>query len=271
MHGSDNPFRLRVVGALLAIAGIGLAGTAFAQLKTTQPPLRHVQINIADKAAVRTGAMYFTHQCLACHSMQGMRFSELAAPTGLTDKDVEQFLKISNQRMLQTIVSPMPEKLAKGYFGVTPPDLTDEIYLHGPDWLYTYLTSFYVDPDRPTGANNVVFHNVAMPDVFAGMQGLQSPVMRPGFRLGKRMPVAVGVKPLTAGRMTPAQFDAMAKDLVTFIDYAGHPHQQESHAIGMWVLIATAIWTILAYILYRLFWRDVARPHGPRWWSFWKR
>lgn len=271
MYGSGKTFRLHLAGALLSVVGVTLAGTAFAQLKTTQPPLKHVRINMNDKAAVRTGAMYFTHQCLACHSMQGMRFVELAAPTGLTEKEVEKYLKISNHRVLETIVSPMPAALAKSYFGVVPPDLTDEIYLRGPDWLYTYLTSFYVDPKRPTGANNVAFHNVAMPDVFAGLQGLQSPVMKPGFRLGKAMPVAVGVKPLTQGSMTPAQFDAMAKDLVTFIDYAGHPHQQESHAIGLWVLVATAVWTILAYLTYRLFWRDVVRPHGPRWWSYWKR
>lgn len=271
MRATGNLLRMRVVATLFALFGVAFAGVASAQLKTTQPPLKHVTIDIGDKAAVRTGALYFMHQCLACHSLQGMRFNELAAPTGLTEKEVQQFLVISNRRPLQTIVSPMPEALAKGYFGVVPPDLTDEIHLQGADWLYTYLTSFYVDPSRPTGANNVAFHNVAMPDVFAGMQGLQAPIRRPGFRLGKPTPIAVGVKPLTQGSMTPAQFDAMAKDLVTFLAWAGDPHQQQRQAIGIWVIIVTGIWTILAYVMYRLFWRDVVRPHGPRWWSYWKR
>ena len=35
----------------------------------------------------------------------------------------------------------------------------------GADWLYTYLRSFYRDESRPTGWNNVVFENVAMPHV----------------------------------------------------------------------------------------------------------
>lgn len=237
----------------------------------TKPPLKHMHVDLKDKAALRTGAMYFMHQCMACHSLQGARFSELAPALGLTKKQIQASINISRRGFLDTIVSPMPPAFAKSYLGVAPPDLTDETNLRSIDWLYTYFTSFYVDPSRPTGVNNVAFHNVAMPDVFAGLQGLQSPVTRPGYRYGQKVPIAVGVKPLTQGSMSPAQFDHMARDLVAFLYYMGHPHQQQSHAIGFWVLIITAFWTILVYLMYRLFWRDIDRPHGPRWWSYWKR
>lgn len=257
--------------ALAAALGWGAAGTAQAQLKTTEPPLKHMQVDIHDQASVRTGAMIFVNQCLACHSVQGMRFDELQKLTGLSAKEVNQYLRVSNRSMLDTMISPMPPELAKGYLGVEPPDLTYEIHLRGADWLYTYLTSFYVDPDRPTGANNVVFHNVAMPNVFSGMQGLQEPVRKEGFRQGQKMPIAMGVKPLTQGSMTPAEFDATARDVVNFLQYVGTPHAPERHAIGKWVMAITALWTILMYIVYRMYWRDVKHPEGPRWWSYWKR
>lgn len=260
-----------LAAVLIAVFGLAFAASAGAQIANTEPSLQHVQVDIGDSNAVRTGAMIFMNQCLACHSLQGVRFNGLAKLTNLSDKDVAQYLKISNRSMLDTIVSPMPEALAKSYFGVTPPDLTYEIHLRGADWLYTYFTSFYLDPDRPTGANNVVFHNVAMPNVFSGMQGLQEPVEEEGFRQGQRAPIAMGVKPLTQGSMSSDQFNTTAKNLVTFIQYVGEPHTPERHAIGRWVMIITALWTILMYIVYRLYWRDVVRPHGPRWWTYWKR
>lgn len=262
----------RVAGWLVACALAGVTVGAFAAHPVnTEPPLKHVQINLDDTAAIRTGAMYYMHQCLACHSLQAMRFSELAAPLHLTEAQVQQFLTVSTRRPLETIVSPMPEKLVTGYLGIAPPDLSVESQLRGADWLYTYLTSFYADPTRPTGANNVVVHNVAMPDVFAGLQGLQSPVMKPGFRFGSPAQIAMGVKPLTQGSMTPAQFDTMARDIVAFLEYTGHPHRQLRHEIGLWVMVGTAVWVILTYLVYKLFWRDVEKPHGPRWWSYWKK
>ncbi len=43
------------------------------------------------------------------------------------------------------------------WFGAPPPDLTNVARVRGPDWLYTYLRSFYADPTRPFGVNNEVF------------------------------------------------------------------------------------------------------------------
>ena len=41
------------------------------------------------------------------------------------------------------------------------------------DWLYTYLRTLLSRPDAPTGWNNVVFPNVAMPHVLWKLQGEQ--------------------------------------------------------------------------------------------------
>ena len=35
------------------------------------------------------------------------------------------------------------------WFGAAPPDLTLVARVRRPDWVYTYLRSFYEDPARP--------------------------------------------------------------------------------------------------------------------------
>jgi len=254
--------------ALLVVAGMLAAGGAAAAPKTTQPPLEHVTVNLSDRSALRDGALYFMHRCTACHSLKGARFSELAGPLGLSRKDIQRYINPSDRRFLQTILSSMPDGVAKKFLDRKPPDLTVIASRRSPDWLYTYLTSFYLDPSRPTGTNNVVFHNVAMPDVFTDLQGLQEPVKKAGYRNGSKAQVAVGVQPLSRGSLSPAQFDTVARDLVTFLDYTAHPHAVERRALGRWVLAGLAGLALLSFLLYRAYWRRVMPPAGPRWWRY---
>ena len=46
----------------------------------------------------------------------------------------------------------------------------------GPDYIYSFLKSFYVDPSRPTGVNNLVLPGTSMPHVLWERQGLQEAV-----------------------------------------------------------------------------------------------
>lgn len=255
----------------VALIVLAAAPAVLAIPPNTQPPLKSMHVDLSNKAALRTGAMYVMHQCTACHSLQGARYSELAAPLGLTRKQLESTFKPSDAGIFATITSAMPPGVAKKFFNIQPPDLTVISRRYSVDWLYTYLTSFYVDSSRFTGANNVVVHNVAMPDVFAGLQGLQKPVSKMGYRNGTRTEIAMSVVPLTHGKMTPAQFDHTARDIVAFLDYVGHPHEQESRGIGLWVLIVFAVLSVLMYLIYRLYWRRVKHAPGGRWWQYWKR
>ena len=68
-----------------------------------------------------------------------------------------------------------PGRLA-GHHPAPAPDLTLHGRLRGPDWIYSYLLSFYKDPSRPTGVNNAVFELVAMPNVLEPLQGVQEMV-----------------------------------------------------------------------------------------------
>ena len=62
---------------------------------------------------------------------------------------------------------------ATAWFGAPPPDLSVEARVRGTDWLYSYLNAFYRDENAPTGWNNLVFPNVAMPHVLWKLQGAQ--------------------------------------------------------------------------------------------------
>ena len=59
------------------------------------------------------------------------------------------------------ITNTMPVKEAAKWFGTAPPDLTLEARLRSPDWIYTYMRSFYIDEKRPFGTNNKIFKFLA--------------------------------------------------------------------------------------------------------------
>ncbi len=259
------------VRSMLAISAalFAVIATCYAQVRMTRPVLMHMHVDLGDRAALRTGALYFASQCEACHSIQGTRLVELAGMLHLGRAQILANLDTGKTSYFQPVVSAMPAGIARKFFGKTqPPDLTVIAKRHAPDWLYTYLNSFYLDPSRPTGANNVVFHNVSMPDVLATFQGLQAPIRKMGYRYGKKTLVAAGVKPVAAGAMSPQQFHAMTRDIVTFLYAVAHPHQQQRQAIGNWVLIGLAVLTVLSFLLYKTYWRRVVPPQGGRWWTY---
>lgn len=246
---------------LLASSG----GAARSSVATTQPPLRPITVNLQDKAALRNGALYTLHMCVACHSLQGVRYSSLQKMLGMSREQYEQVIGTNGSHYHDTITSTMPSGVIDAFVKILPPDLTVIARRRSPAWLYTYLTSFYVDPSRPSGVNNTVRYNVAMPDVFAPMQGLQRPVMVEGLRFGSPAQVAVGVQPLTHGSMSRAQFDRTARDIVEFLYAVGHPHEEQRARLGPWILGLFLVLSVVTYLIYRLYWRRVIVSE-ERWW-----
>lgn len=265
MTQKKSPRRIGPVLSALAAGLLAACGVAWGSVATTQAPLRPIKINLQDKAALRNGALYTLHMCVACHSLQGERYSSLPKILGMSRDQFTALIGTNGHHFHDTIVSSMPPAMMEAFVKIVPPDLTVIARRHSPQWLYTYLTSFYVDPSRPTGVNNTVKYNVAMPDVFASMQGLQSPVMVQGLRFGSPAKVAVGVKPLTQGSMTRAQFDRTARDIVAFLYAVGHPHQQERERLGVWIIGLFLALSVLTYLIYKLYWRRVITSE-QRWW-----
>lgn len=219
--------------------------------------LKSVQINTANKAALRNGAAYFMTYCMACHSIQADRFSDLAKVLGVPLNRINKDFNSTSRNVHETMVSSMPQAAAAHWFGLAPPDLSAMIKMKGADWVYTYLTSFYLDPTRATGVNNAVFHNVAMPDVLWQLQGLQTPIYANEKINNHESKVLTGLKQITPGTLSPAKFDQTMKDIVTFLYWANHPHQTEREHIGYWVMLFMALFIVVAYLLKHEYWRAV--------------
>jgi len=215
-------------------------------------------VDLSDKASLQRGARVFANYCLSCHAASHVRYKQVLPGLGLTAKEMRDNLLLPGRKVGDKMTVAMTHKEGKAWFGNAPPDLSNIERVRGADWLYTYLTSFYVDSSRPTGVNNAVFPKVAMPDVLWEMQGLQKAVYKQKEEPdGKTHKVMSGFKPVTKGRLTPGQSDRMVRDLVNFLAYMSAPYQQKSHVIGLWIILGLILFTISAYFLKKEYWKDV--------------
>ena len=230
--------------------------------------LKHVDVDLHDKAALQRGARTYMNYCAGCHSLKFMRYNRLAKDIGIVDEDGEVYSKLVSDNLIftdagivETVHVAMPVEAAKSWFGKTPPDLSLVARVRGADWIYTYLSSFYKEPGSPWGTNNLVFKDVAMPNILADLQGEQIPIMRSetidfgGTK--KTIEVIERLQLIKDGRMTPHQFDASIQDLTSFLVYVGEPVKLVRYKMGFWVLFYLFILAGLTYMLKREYWKDI--------------
>ena len=221
---------------------------------STAIKLDHVEINVEDRLSLQRGARTFVNYCVGCHSASYMRYSRLE-DLELNEKQIVENLMVTGEKPVETMVAAFRPKDAKEWFGVAPPDLTVIARSRGPDWLYTYLRSFYRDASRPNGWNNVIFPSVAMPHALWDLQGeavLQEDAVK-GHDGHAKKHLALA-KP---GKLSPAAYDALVKDLVGYMVYMGEPAQSKRRITGIYVLFFLFGLTILTYFLKKEFWRDI--------------
>ncbi len=220
-------------------------------------------IDISDMESVKRGAKHFIDYCFSCHEASYMRYNRIARDTGMTDAELrEELIFTTNEKGEPTKVGSlmkvaMTEDYAKTAFGTAVPDLTLTARSRGADWLYTYLRTFYVDPYRPTGMNNLVFPDVSMPNVLSSLQGMQKAVYKKETRQDVEVETVDGLELAQPGSMTPEEFDAFVTDLVNFMVYLGEPVQNERRSLGIKVLIFLVIFFVFAYMLKKEYWKDV--------------
>ncbi|CAK0741529.1 Cytochrome c1 [Gammaproteobacteria bacterium] len=216
-------------------------------------PLEDPRVDLKDIASLRKGAETFAHYCLTCHSASFMRYSRIGQDLGWSEEEVMNRLVSTNSKIGDPMTVAMPKAEAKKWFGRVPPDLSVITRSRGSEWVYTYLKSFYVDPSRPFGVNNLVFKDVGMPHVLWELQGYAEPIIEEhdGHK------VVTGAKVVKPGRYTPEQYEQTVHDLVNFLTYVGEPSKIERQRLGLWVLLFLAVFTALAYLLKREYWRDI--------------
>jgi len=215
-------------------------------------------INLSDKTSLQRGARIFMNYCLTCHSAQYMRYNRMAQDLDITEDVLKSNLMFATDKPGNTMTISLTPDEGEKYFGVSPPDLSVIARVRGADWLYTYFMTFYWDDKRPWGVNNMVFKDVAMPNVLWEFQGLQRPVYQEVKESGgetiKKIDHLELVKP---GKLSPEEYQKMVNDLVNFLVYLGEPIQLKRYKIGAWVIIYLVIFLFILYHLKKEYWRDV--------------
>ncbi|WP_162062478.1 cytochrome c1 [Vibrio taketomensis] len=221
-------------------------------------PLDKANNDLSDQASLQNGAKLFMNYCFGCHSAQYQRYERVARDIGIPiDLMKENLIFDPTAKVGDLMENAMPEKQAAKWFGGPAPDLTLVARVRGTDWLYTYLRSFYEDPARPFGVNNVVFPSVGMPHVLEELQGIPMPVMGTKVVDGEEVEVVVGIETDGSGELNSEEYDQAVRDLVNFLEYSGDPVKLERHTLGWWVMGFLVIFTIVVVLLKKEYWRDV--------------
>lgn len=246
-------FRTLVSAPLLAF-GL-LAAPAFASSGSV--PLTSAQINLNDQASLQRGAKNFVNYCLNCHNAQFIRYSHLTQ-IGLTEEQIKtNFMFNPDAKFGDPMTSALDAKDAKEWLATAPPDLTLVARSRGSDWLYTFLRSFHRDDTAPSGWNNTLFPNVAMPHVLHDLQGTMA-LQKVGEKMnhGKMEPV-MKLMPDRAGNMSTAEYDAFVRDLVNYMTFMAEPVREQRIRIGVVVLLFLTLAFFVALYLKHEYWKDV--------------
>ncbi len=229
-----------------------------ASAATTDFPLQKANIASHNKASLQRGAKYFVNYCLSCHSAKYSRYNRIGADLDISEEYVEKYLIFTKQKIGDLMTVSMTDDESLQWFGAAPPDLTLVARSRSPDWLYTYLRSFYIDEKRPMGVNNALFQNVAMPHVLWELQGWQRPVYKTFKHSdGSDASRVVGFKQITDGILTPEEYDDMLLDLVAFMTYLSEPIANQRKSMGIWVLLFLFILLGTTYALKYEYWKDI--------------
>ena len=242
----------------LMIAWILAVLPTFVLASGGEAKLDKADIDLTDQHSLQRGAKFFMNYCAGCHSLKFMRYNRMAQDLGLTDEQVKQNLMFTEAKMGEPITNALPAAAAKGWFGVVPPDLSVIARARGADWLYTYLRTFYLDESRPFGVNNLVFPDVGMPHVLWQLQGWQVAVKKTEVDAeGKEHTVIEKLESASPGSMSAREYDATVRDLVNFLAYVGEPVQLERQRLGVWVILFLLVFTVVAYLLKKEYWKDI--------------
>ncbi|MBB5212184.1 cytochrome b N-terminal domain-containing protein [Microbulbifer hydrolyticus] len=230
--------------------------------------LDHINIDLGDKPSLQRGAKYFVNYCMGCHSANFSRWERVATDLGIPNELMAQNLVLGDDKIGDLMQIAMKPEDSKTWFGAAPPDLTLVARARSPEWLYTYLRSFYKDDSRPLGVNNKVFPNVGMPHVLMELQGLPECAPGPKRDHGKVVRDEMGNPIMDAncgslkvdkvkGSMDDVQFDQAVYDLVNFMEYIAEPMAETRKRIGFYVLAFILVFFIFAWLLNREYWKDI--------------
>ena len=271
---------LGIAGLGLSGAGSDALAAAYPKLKPKEQDWTFAgPFGSWDQAQLQRGLKVYTEVCSACHSMNLIYFRNLAG-LGFTDEQIKAFASTYEvtdgpnadgemfQRPGQPIdrfPAPYPNvqaaKAANG--GAYPPDqsliakarapergfptfIFDIFTMYaenGPDYLYSLLTGYDMEPPEGTKVLPGLHYN-------------------PYFVAGDALAMA---KPLQDGQVSypdgvPQTVDQYARDVSAFLMWAAEPNLVERKQRGFLVLLFLVILAGLLYYTKKKVWADVREP-----------
>jgi ubiquinol-cytochrome c reductase cytochrome c1 subunit len=209
--------------------------------------------SVSDVASLQRGLRDYAGYCRGCHALKYVRYSRLADDLQITPDQLQKFLLPVGVKPSDYVASPMPSADAQTWFGKVPPDLSLIARARGTDYLYRFLTTFYSDPSKPTGANNLQLASVAMPDVLSSLEGVKVAV----FKTVDKEQVFDHFVQVAPGSLSREEYLSAVRDLVNFLDYAGEPAQVQRRSLGIKVVLFLLAFTALTYLLKREYWKNI--------------
>ena len=251
------------VKALLAAALVAASAPAFASSGELPYSFKPATRNTA---SLQRGARDFMNYCSGCHSLKYLRYNRLGKDLGIPDEQLKTHLMFTSDKLGDHIVSSMPKASMdpstpsepEKWFGRAPPDLSLSARERGADWIYSYLMTFYLDPSRPAGVNNLVLPGASMPHVLGDLQGWQAKVEeKSGEESGGHGHHGPKLELVQKGSLSELDYKDRVGDLTNFLVYAAEPGRNKRMALGGPVLLFVAIFGILCYLLKVEYWKDV--------------
>ena len=234
---------IRIAAVLLFMPGLAMAAAS-------NYPLESIETDHDNLPSLQRGAALFTNYCAGCHGLQYQRHVRTADDLGIPHDLYMENLIFDESEIGSHMTSAMPEEASKAWFGAPPPDLTMVTRVRSPEWVYTYLKTFYLDPSRPLGVNNEVLANAGMPHALIELQGV------PVKRCDDEGHCSIEVKEGT-GSMSADEYDAAVADIVNFLDYTGEPYKTDRQRIGVYVLLFLVVLFVFTWLLGREYGKEV--------------
>lgn len=251
--------RIIKLAALLVLA-VGLVpGAAIA---AGDAELEKADIDPGQIPSLQRGARNFMNYCSGCHSARYVRFNTIGKYLELSEEQLVDNLMFNAEKSYETIRAAMPPQQAERWFGIAPPDMSLLARSKGADYIYTFLKSFYVDDNSPTGVDNIVMPATSMPHVLWELQGFQDAKFAEHEEVDEAGNVLTtrhfeGFEQITEGALDEEDYDIFVRDTVNFLAYIAEPIRADRRKIGTWVIMYLLVFLVIAYMLKKQIWKDV--------------
>ena len=247
--------KLKIIGRLAAIATLIISAEGFAAGGGAK--LEPSNIDPGNISSLQRGARNFMNYCSGCHSAQYVRFNTIGKYLELSEEQLVDNLMFNAEKTFETINASMPAKDAARWYGTAPPDMSLMARAKGADYIFNFLKGFYLDPDSPTGVDNLVLEGTSMPHVLWELQGYQKAKFQEHTVDGITSHEFESFEEATKGLLSTEEYDEFVRDTVNFLAYIAEPIRSERRKLGVWVLMFLIVFWVIASMLKKQIWKDV--------------